>query len=326
MKTTIYLIFAFIAFASCQLIGQVTAINFQIEYNTETEYYDGYIFIAEGEATSIPQRVQLAGVYTIIVSKDNIIEITQSVNPIQNNQNYQGTEPTIWKIVNSASSETEQFFSVSPTAVPSSFYNDLSEGDLVHLFSFKVTGPNNCDLSARIFDILIDNVDPSNTGANYANGFFIGSKSVYINNNMSTSSIYSTEITTTICNGESSNGYTETGTYSIESTVDGCPFMTTLNLIVLPDNDPACTVGTKDIKANKVSIFPNPAINNVQISAEDDILGIAIFDVKGRLLKNKLCKIAQKEIRLQLNDDMDGLYIVGVKTKSGIIFNKLIVK
>ncbi|MFT4536074.1 MAG: hypothetical protein ACI9P5_003448, partial [Saprospiraceae bacterium] len=95
MKTiTLQLLFALAITFS--LSGQVTSLNYLLDYNCETNLYEVKLKILEGSATTIPQRAQFNAQITIVVPTGTDFEIVELVNPINDNQLYMGTERTIW--------------------------------------------------------------------------------------------------------------------------------------------------------------------------------------------------------------------------------------
>ena len=90
---------------------------------------------------------------------------------------------------------------------------------------------------------------------------------------------------------------------------------------------PGNTVGLQETALNtSVSIFPNPANNNITISADNKAMsGIEIYSTTGRL-------VAKKEglntSLFQLNNLnlSSGMYIVNIHFNEGVITEKLIVK
>lgn len=94
-STTLLFLFFGILFT---LSAQVTDVKFLIEYNDITELYDCKIYIAEGEATTYPQRIQFNTQYSIVVPTGTQISIDSFYNPKENNATYTGTIPTLWNL------------------------------------------------------------------------------------------------------------------------------------------------------------------------------------------------------------------------------------
>ena len=161
--------------------------NYLMKYNCETNLYDVYIDILDGSATTIPQRAQFNSQISFVVPTGESISIVDNYMPLQNNQQYEGTVPLEWLLGTGKISPEEQpesdFYAVTPVLSPASFYNDLNEGDLVHLFSISVGDSEQFDERVRFFN---NNNDPdfSEPGqGDFSNGFTLGGATqLYVSN------------------------------------------------------------------------------------------------------------------------------------------------
>jgi surface protein len=90
----------------------------------------------------------------------------------------------------------------------------------------------------------------------------------------------------------------------------------------------ACTTGINDNKAKVVSLYPNPAKNNIKIVLEtgEIITSIKVFDLLGK-------KVISKTVNRQNNYQLDitnlkrrAIYIMKIKTNSGVIAKRIITK
>ena len=192
MKTYLILILFLI---TSPLIAQIQSVDYQMKYNCETNQYDVKIIILKGSATTIPQRAQFNSQISIVVPTGEQVEITEKYMPLENNQNYNGTTPLKWtlgtgKISPEAQPESD-FYGISPTLSPASFYNDLEEGDKVTLFSFTAGTIGTYDENVRFFQ---NGVDPgiSDLGGDFSNGFTMGGSAQLYNSNSSISCITDT--------------------------------------------------------------------------------------------------------------------------------------
>ncbi|MBK9735559.1 MAG: cadherin-like domain-containing protein [Saprospiraceae bacterium] len=180
--------FKFILFASllaCMSIvqdgiSQVTAVKYQIRYNTTNCRYDCYIIITGGSATLSAHRAQFNAQYSIIVPTGSTFSVAQNYMPLQNNQTYTGVTPLKWAIGSTVFAPAAQpgsdFYSITPTLSPTSFYNNLATGDTVRIFSLAISPVTNCGSGIRIFE---NGVDPGSSapgmgGGDFSNGFTIG--------------------------------------------------------------------------------------------------------------------------------------------------------
>ena len=89
------------------------------------------------------------------------------------------------------------------------------------------------------------------------------------------------EMDTTICEGFDYNGWTESGTYTIESIDDvtGCDVLTTVELEVLTAGNPLCLTSIQEEMSSSIRLYPNPAQDQFQIVSEGNIAAITILDL-----------------------------------------------
>ncbi len=190
LNTILIGLFAFITLFSYDLDAQVTQVDYQAKYNDVDCQWDFYIIIQEGSATSVPHRAQFNSQYSIVVPTGTVITGAPiNYMPLQNNQSYTGTEPLKWTlgtpVVNPAASPGNDFYGVTPTLSPASFYNNLAAGDTIRIFALDIGPITSCGDSIRIFNNLTD--PPSNApgmgGGDFSNGFTIGGSSQTYNTN-----------------------------------------------------------------------------------------------------------------------------------------------
>jgi len=172
--------------------AQVQTIDYQIKYNTETCLWDFFIIIVDGNATTVPQRAQFNAQYSFVVPSGTSVGTPIGRNPIQNNQNYTGTLPTEWSYgtpaINPAASPGLDFYPTAPKLAPASFFNNLTEGDTVNIFSVDIGIMPNCAEQIRPF---INGSDPGPGepgmgGGNFSNGYTLGSPTQLYNVNQPT--------------------------------------------------------------------------------------------------------------------------------------------
>ncbi|MDF1698595.1 MAG: T9SS type A sorting domain-containing protein [Saprospiraceae bacterium] len=162
------------------LFGNVESVELLMKYNCETNEYDAHLVIMEGSATDIPGRAQFNAQITIVVPTGESFMITELHMPLQNNQGYEGTVPMPWNLGNPALAPEAQpesdFYPLTPTLSPASFYNNLEEGDEVKLFSFVVGSSGQFDDRVRFYKNGEDPIysDPGMGGGNYSIGIAIG--------------------------------------------------------------------------------------------------------------------------------------------------------
>lgn len=79
-------------------------------------------------------------------------------------------------------------------------------------------------------------------------------------------------------------------------------------------------------KKESISIYPNPAIERLNIQAEDKINSITIFDAKGSLIKNIQENGISNGKVVNISDLLTGVYIIKVKTSTSEFSKKFIKK
>jgi len=164
-----------------QAFGQVQGLNYHIRFNQNTCLFDCCIIINSGTAITPIQRAQFSSQYSVIVPTGSNVTIAANHNPIQNNQNYGGTQPLVWSIgsyiENPLALSGSDIYSITPSLTPTSFYDNLYPGDTIVLFSLSVSPVIQCGAGVRVFE---NGVDPDSSapgmgGGDFSNGFTLGS-------------------------------------------------------------------------------------------------------------------------------------------------------
>ncbi len=190
MKRTLLAIAMFGLFLIAHSYGQVSGVKYQMKYNPVTCKYDCYIVIITGTSTTAPQRAQFNSQYSIVVPTGSTLSVAQNFNPIQGNNSGTNTTPPLqWTISSNinapAVTPLVDYYSITPTLSPTSFYAPLSPGMEVKLFSLTISPTVNCSEGIRIYEnpVIVNGVrvsgDPSSSepgmgGGDFANGFTIG--------------------------------------------------------------------------------------------------------------------------------------------------------
>jgi hypothetical protein len=73
---------------------------------------------------------------------------------------------------------------------------------------------------------------------------------------------------------------------------------------------------------NSVSIYPNPARNNVNITSKNTIKTIELYDVQGRVLQSQV--IDSQSSTMDISSKSKGVYFLKVVTEKGIKVEKLV--
>lgn len=96
MKTRIFLAVAFLCslFLTPNVQAQVTSVNYQLKYNADSCWYDAFIIINAGSATTIARRTQTNAQYSLVVPTGTTVTMRKNYMPLRDNQTYSGTVPT----------------------------------------------------------------------------------------------------------------------------------------------------------------------------------------------------------------------------------------
>jgi hypothetical protein len=190
IRTILMGLFVFMTLIGGNLNAQVSMVDFQTKYNDVDCLWDFYIIIQEGTATTIPQRAQFNSQYSVVLPTGTVITGAPiNYMPLQNNQSYTGTVPLKWTlgtpVVNPPASPGNDFYGITPTLSPASFYNNLGPGDTIRIFSLDISPITACGDGIRLFDNDTDpsSSDPGMGGGDFSNGFTIGGSTQTYNTN-----------------------------------------------------------------------------------------------------------------------------------------------
>ena len=193
MRTTLLrvlntLVITFVIFGSSNA-QNVQSLDYWLKYDPTTCWYDFHIIILDGYAEGPGQRTQFSSQVSLVIQTGSTISIVELYLPLQSNQNYTSTTPTNWNfgptISNPVSSPGNDFISITPSLVPASQYNNIYAGDTLKLFSLSIDSPQDCGEGIRVYQNGVDpsSSDPGMSGADYSNGFTIGSFNQLYNGN-----------------------------------------------------------------------------------------------------------------------------------------------
>ncbi|MFZ1703400.1 MAG: T9SS type A sorting domain-containing protein [Saprospiraceae bacterium] len=160
--------------------AQINDVSYRLSFNPSTNLYDCYLHVNQGNAKKVKERVQLNAQLTFLVPTGSKVELAQSYMPLQDNQSYEGTRPMQWQkanvVVKPASDPFNDYISIVPQLSPASFYNDLTTGDQVKLFSLKISHVDHCGGDVKLFDnqhgLMSTHVGMN--GGDFRNGFTVG--------------------------------------------------------------------------------------------------------------------------------------------------------
>ena len=339
--------------------AQVTSVEYLIEYNESTTFYDCKIVIIEGEAISYMNRIQFNAQYTIEVPTGTEIDIVEYHNPFRENQNYTGTEPMEWEfgynLISPVEKPESDFYIIDPNLGATAAYNNIYEGDTITLFSLSVdidpcenaVRPHENDLELEYFDLISGIFD---------NGFTIGSPNQLYNGNLST--IYGATVSANdskICLGITTFVSSNTqgtwqnndvsilsidpntgvvvgvgegiGTITFTDLITGCT-SNDIMIEVLSISDPSCIVGTQDFQETEIKVYPNPVSELFHIEAGSDIQKIIIYSLDSKIVFVDNYLDSQKSRTISVVDHKldKGLYIIEVIMEGKKISKRLVVE
>jgi hypothetical protein len=174
-KTLFFSLFSFYTFINVN--AQIEKVALGLKFNTSTKLFDCYLKAERGQAIEARQRIQFNSQISIVTPAGSALRIEELYMPLEDNKDYNGTKPMEWKVSNSASGlEDSDIFSIVPSIAPSSFYNNILEGEEVKLFSVSISPLPVCGQGVRLFE---NGVDPASnarnmSGGDFSNGFTIG--------------------------------------------------------------------------------------------------------------------------------------------------------
>lgn len=113
------------------------------------------------------------------------------------------------------------------------------------------------------------------------------------------------------------NQYSTAGEYDIEliAANNACPNDTALIHVSVIDN-----VGLSESELENVSVFPNPASDQVTVISAVENLNVNLYDVSGRLILEK--EMSGKQIKLNISGLSNGMYRLVLVDKTDLIFSE----
>ncbi len=138
------------------------------------------------------------------------------------------------------------------------------------------------------------------------------------------------DIDITICEGMDYNGLTESGIYTIDSfdIETGCDIVYTIDLEVLPLDDPSCIVGTEEVTELEILMYPNPANEVLYLESKQNIERISVYSIDSKLIKKEVYPDNSNRpmISIDLSDLKSGIYIVEIGVNGIKVYKKIIVQ
>ncbi|MEM9546324.1 MAG: T9SS type A sorting domain-containing protein [Bacteroidota bacterium] len=137
------------------------------------------------------------------------------------------------------------------------------------------------------------------------------------------------DIDTTICEGMEYEGLDESGIYTIDSfdPMTGCDIITTIDLEVLPLNDPNCMpVSTEEAEITDILVYPNPARDVIFIESGSDLETITIYTSEFQLIKNVPLESGLYRVQIGTDEMNRGMYFLAIKAAGKIQYKKIIIE
>ncbi|MGM9819877.1 MAG: leucine-rich repeat protein [Candidatus Onthomorpha sp.] len=266
-------------------------------------------------------NVSEAGVYTqnlqTINGCDSTVTLTLTVNPV--------ATTTLQAAICEGSTYTENGFNVSEAGVYTQNLQTVNGCDSIVTLTLTVNPVATTNLTAAICE-----------GTAYTeNGFNVSEAGVYTQNlqtingcdstvtlTLTVNPVYNITIDATINQGDvyQENGFnvSEAGVYTQNlQSVNGCDSVIVLNLTV--------NSSLGDVVANtiEVALYPNPAESYTVLKVQGlkEQTKVALFDLRGRKLREFELSAGTESIRLDLRDLPSGVYtlMIGNTTKKLIV-------
>jgi hypothetical protein len=166
--------------SSITIFSQVKAVTYELLHHEKEKKIDVYLVILNGETKQdiIPHRIQFNSQVSLVVPKGTPLVVEKTYNPLQNNKDKNSNTPTEWNsfkpLFSPKAAKKSDFYCIQPNMHPTSFYNDLKEGDKVKLMTLS-TGKKKCG-KVRLYD---SDIDPKSNaegmmGRNFSNSFCLG--------------------------------------------------------------------------------------------------------------------------------------------------------
>jgi hypothetical protein len=157
------------------LFAQVTGVKYQLAFDGNTNIYFFLLHVTKGRAETRPQRYLSSSQISVVTPKNTTVEITKTFKPKTDEGN--PTKFDVRSIVNAPTVTKElSYHSIVNDLSPVSVFDTISKGDVIQLFSFKVTPQPANFKDIRLF---MNDQDPSSSaagmmGGNFKNGMSIG--------------------------------------------------------------------------------------------------------------------------------------------------------
>ncbi len=174
----------------------IDGVSYKLKYNTDSCWYDVYLVINAGSATTATERIQFNSQLSLVVPTGTTVTIPRGYMPLINNNaalpSYAPSyAPNYWAlssaIYNPAAAPGKDFRAITPNlSSGTAYYDDLAQGDEVKIFSIRTTPLVKCSQDIRLYINGSDptSSDPGMGGSDFSNEFTIqaAANQVYNNN------------------------------------------------------------------------------------------------------------------------------------------------
>jgi hypothetical protein len=159
----------------CNLTAQIEGVSYALYFNSSTFLYDCFLIIEKGETKSNLHRIQFNSQVSTIAPSGSKLEVSECFMPFIGNDNTKNRKSLEWMITDIVFASDEDskhdYYNISPNVSQTSFYDNMSEGDKVRLFSIKAISNENEVCEIRLYE---NGVDRLINETDLSNGFSIG--------------------------------------------------------------------------------------------------------------------------------------------------------
>ena len=173
----IFKIFSFVLtmLLAGNMTAQVEGVSYALSFNASTSSYDCFLIIDEGETFSKMHRIQFYSQVSIVAPTGSNLVVSNSYMPFGGNNTKKSRNSVEWLIADIVSSPIEDsihdYYSISPNIYQTTFYDNISEGDKLRLFSVKAISNENEIVNIRLYE---NGVGKEIKDIDFSNGFSLG--------------------------------------------------------------------------------------------------------------------------------------------------------
>lgn len=114
--------------------------------------------------------------------------------------------------------------------------------------------------------------------------------------------------------------WTAPGTYNVSLIVTNAAGTDSMSTTITID---ACGVGLSESELNQLAVYPNPASSYITLAAGENMTGVQVFDMSGKLILNESL-YSSKQADVNIQNLPVGIYAVKVEFEDGTFVNRRI--